>query len=597
MTCLEPRPVWTGWLCLCVVIGWGAPVASGQTGARDDDAPVSAEARAEVGDRESIGFTQENVAAQMAELEERMFRLSEALQSLEPENASRLRLALNFAREELILQQMRETRELLIEAQLNDAETEVKELLAKLEHLRQLLIAEDLDFQMKLARLRQLREAIGELDQIITEERRELAWSRSAIEGQERLNQLKNRYQDLKALVDEQASSVERLEAGETEGTGVRQAEARQTAAELAEDPLFVSEEPRFLAQADPELEDVGVYLDAGETGNAAASARAALKLFQAELERLETRIAEQQEAIAPAEFETFARDQARNRERTERLATVSARLGNTGVALQKGLIRAGAAMDEAETELIETEAQPAAEDQQTALKHLGGSRDELGAAIESLLTELRGELQARLNADLTEMLEIQTSIRERTEAQASRIAQGSRTARLQVAGMAEEEHELVERTEQLAALAEETEFGIALPTALRVVAHTMSQVEARLERSDASEQTIELERRVEEDLLGLLEAMRRLPTSSPPPPGPLPSDLRARLRELNRLVAELKMIRMLQTRLNEDTVEFDQTRPEDERLAPELRRQIETLHESQRTIRDTLSRLKDRLQ
>ncbi len=40
-------------------------------------------------DRDSIGFTQENVAAQMTELEERMFRLSEALRSLEPENASR----------------------------------------------------------------------------------------------------------------------------------------------------------------------------------------------------------------------------------------------------------------------------------------------------------------------------------------------------------------------------------------------------------------------------------------------------------------------------------------------------------------------------
>src|SRR5690349_16769775 len=35
-----------------------------------------------VSDRETIGFTQENVAAQMTELEERMFRLSEALRGL-----------------------------------------------------------------------------------------------------------------------------------------------------------------------------------------------------------------------------------------------------------------------------------------------------------------------------------------------------------------------------------------------------------------------------------------------------------------------------------------------------------------------------------
>ena len=57
-----------------------------------------------------------------------MFRLSEALRSLEPENASRLRLALKFSREEQILDQMQETHRLLKDAQIGKAETEVREL-------------------------------------------------------------------------------------------------------------------------------------------------------------------------------------------------------------------------------------------------------------------------------------------------------------------------------------------------------------------------------------------------------------------------------------------------------------------------------------
>ncbi len=109
---------------------------------------------ATVSDRDTIGFSQQNAASQMNELEDRMFRLSEALRGLEPENASRLRLALKFSREEQILEQMRETFKLLKDAQLSKAETETKELIAKLEHLRNLLLAEDLDFQLKLARLR-----------------------------------------------------------------------------------------------------------------------------------------------------------------------------------------------------------------------------------------------------------------------------------------------------------------------------------------------------------------------------------------------------------------------------------------------------------
>ena len=52
---------------------------------------------------------------------------------------------------------MKETQKLPKEAQLSKAETEVREMLAKLEHLRNVLLAEDLDFQMKLARLRQMR--------------------------------------------------------------------------------------------------------------------------------------------------------------------------------------------------------------------------------------------------------------------------------------------------------------------------------------------------------------------------------------------------------------------------------------------------------
>jgi hypothetical protein len=201
--------------------------------------------------------------------------------------------------------------------------------------------------------------------------------------------------------------------------------------------------------------------------------------------------------------------------------------------------------------------------------------------------------LQARIIAELSEMHEIQVSIRETTEAQAPRVAQQSRAALITLAGAGKSEAELAERTEHLLALVEETEFGIALPTALRVLAREMHDVEGRLKGGDASELTIVLERRIEEDLLGLIQAMRRLPPTTPPPPGsPLPSDLRARERELNRLVAELKMIRLLQVRLNDDTTGADGKRPEAPPLPAELRRQIEDLKANQEEIRDSLAKI-----
>lgn len=442
-------------------------------------------------DRDTINFTQQNVAAQMTELEERMFRLSEALASLEPENASRLRLALKFSREELILAQMKETQGLLKDAQLGKAESEVKELLAKLEHLRQLLLAEDLDFQMKLARLRQMRETMARLDRIITEEKRELAWSRQAVE--------------LLALPAESE----------------RKAEA------------------------------------------------------------------------APGRFLKLAADQNKNRAESDALAAASARLGDSGVPLQKDLIHAASAMQSAESDLAKTAAEAAARNQREALRHLLKSRGELNKATETLLVEIRSELQSRVLGELSDMEEMQKEIRETTEAQAPRVAKQSRTAEMLVAGLSKRQAELGDRVEQFVLLTEETEFGVAMPTALRVLARDMRTVQTRLAERDASPRAIQLEKRVEEDLKSLIEAIRRVPPTSPPPPGSrLPTDVKARERELNRMIGELKMIRLLQIRLNDDTQEVDGGRPRSETLPPALRRQIEGLGASQQEIRDAMRRV-----
>jgi len=593
-----------------------APPADQAAGVFDDEKKTGDEKDGEtskkketVSDRDSIGFTQENVAAQMTELEERMFRLSEALRSLEPENASRLGLALKFSREELILHQMKATQKLLKEAQLSKAETEVRELLAKLEHLRNLLLAEDLDFQMKLARLRQMREAMAQLQRIIKEERRELTWSRTAVEQQNEQKQLQERKTSLEALLHDQktliddtrAANAKEGDAAKKEGRDKikeRESELRKKAAELASHPLFKNLQPPYLAQADPHLGDAVTYLATTDGDASVASENKALDMLQKEQDRLAERLTKTQKDLAPPEFQRFEQDQSRNRTAAESLAEASARLGDTGIALQKDLIRSGGSMRAAEGDLAKTAAKPASEDQLAALKHLLKSEQDLAHSLESLLVELRAELQTRIIAELTEMHEIQVAIRETTQAQAPRIAQHSRTALLLVTGLAPKEADMGDRTDQLVTLTEETEFGIALPTALRVLSRQMRTIQDWLKQGNASDSTVTLEKRVEVDLLALLEAMRRLPPTTPPPPGaPLPSEPRARERELNRLVAELKMIRLLQNRLNDDTVTTDQTRPGVSILPPALRREIETLTSRQEEVRDSLAKIAEKLE
>ena len=547
------------------------------------------------GNRDVIGFTQENAASQMTELEERMFRLSEALRGLEPENSSRLRLALKFSKEELILEQMRETHNLLKDAELARAETEVRELVAKLQHLRDVLLAEDLDFQLKLARLRQLRETLNQLDRIVKEERRALGWSRFAIDQRQARARLEAIKPDLEALARDERSVLDSTRAPEPDRPAVRErvATVAKAAAALAANPLFANFQPSELRKADALLGDALTRLDGDDLAAAITAEDQAATVLAAELRALDDRIAEADRDVAEAEFRRHEADQARNRQAASTLGAGSGRLGDAGVPLQKDLIRAGSSMQAAEQKLGRSEAEPAVAEQTAALDTLGRAADDLARAAEKLLVQLRSELQARLNNDLTEMHEAQAVIRETAEAQVPRLAQQSRSATIAMAGLAQKEGELAIRLEQLLGLVEETEYGIALPTAIRVLGRETRAIEGWLKVADAAPRTLAFAHRVEDDLLTVVGSVRRLPPTTPPPPGsPLPSDLRERERELNRLVAELKLVRLLQSRLNDDTVGVDQTRPNPSDLSPTLKRDVEGLESNQEEIREALARV-----
>jgi len=57
-------------------------------------------------------------------------------------------------------------------------------------------------------------------------------------------------------------------------------------------------------------------------------------------------------------------------------------------------------------------------------------------------------------------------------------------------------------------------------------------------------------------------------------------------------------MIRLLQSRLNDDTIDVDHAQPAAApALTPELRREIETLKAQQEEIRDSIARLSERFE
>ncbi len=248
--------------------------------------------------------------------------------------------------------------------------------------------------------------------------------------------------------------------------------------------------------------------------------------------------------------------------------------------------------MSKAESDLTARQAEPAGRDQDDAVAALKYAREQLAAEAQKLQEQLRAEVKKRTVEGLMLMLEQQVMVREATESLAPRVAQGSRQAQASIVGLSKSEAKIIALADELLNLVEETEFGIALPAALRVVRDEMQDVQTTLAKGEAGSEVIADERRIEADLQSLLDAMKQMPATGKGEGGRSGNQQQDRERELNRLIAELKMVRLLQTRVHQDTSDTDRDRGEQAEIASGLRRKIENLGGRQEDIRDVTERL-----
>lgn len=576
----------------------------------------------EVGRNEELGFLQSKVTSQMLELEERMYRLSEALKTLEPENASRLLIGLKYAREELIQLQMKEIQSALTSRNFRDAVVEQKLVLAKLQRLEQLLLSPDLDFQLQLERLRLMRELIKRLDAAIAEEEREKAATEQTVMKENQLEELKERKTTLKELIALQTGHVKSGRALTAPADAQRADNAESTAASPKSDDVPQPETIEALAegqgktrelttpleklapevaQAGGEMEQAVQNLKDVKAESAVTHQSAALDSLKKALDSLEASEKKLEKALAEEKFNAMRKDQANNRKTTEGISEMAVQLGDAGAAARAELIRAGGSMSSAEQSFGGRNASSADTAQGEAIASLKYARELLEAEAEKLANRLRAEVKKRTLEGMAQMLEGQIAVRESTERLGPKAKDGGQAISKLIAGLATAEGKLITIGEGLTSLIEETEFGIALPAALRSITDAMIDVRERLAGADASEGTIVAEKLIEEDLQELINAMKQLPSQS---------DGKGRRgngggngrreRELNRLIAELRIVRMLQVRVNRDTKDVDGHRPEEIKdLTATIKHRIEAIHDRQDDIHDvteaiTLERLEE---
>lgn len=417
-----------------------------------------------VSEGDQVQFQQKAVGALVGELQERMYRLAEMTREAEPEDSAKLLMAVRRAREQLIVEQIKDVVEQLGKQDLGKASEEQKQVLLKLEELKKLLLSTDLDLAMQIERLRQLQAAIKKLDENIKEEKRQ--------EGQ----------------------------------TG-----------QIVQTPQT---EPKKLDDA--------------------------------------------------------KKEQERNRAVTDALAQMAKDLGQYGSKAVPSLQAGSGSMSKAESSFGSGQPKNAQGQQGEAIASLLTAKGELEQAKQKLLQEIEKQVRAQVMENLMAMLDQQKAVRGATEALSSRVQTSEREALLRVKQLAKAEQRVADVTEQTVQLIEETQFSVALPPILKNIERRCIYVTADLQVGHGGVEVVASQKQIEQDIQELLETFKNSYKASTAGN----SQCKSCGGNKNKLLAELKVLRLLQIRVNQETRDEDLLRGKVANLGADLRAKISTIRD-----------------
>lgn len=327
------------------------------------------------------------------------------------------------------------------------------------------------------------------------------------------------------------------------------------------------------------------------------------LKKLQAALEKLDAAIKEEtrqvdaskklaaEQAKNPAAeakpFEKAKTDQEGNRKTTDAVKDMVKSLGEGPAKSAEGLAGASKSMSNAEGSFGSKNASQASGQQAQALDALKKARQQLEAERQKMLAEIERQVKKQVIENLTRMLETQIAVREATEALSPRLT-SERQAQLRIKQLGATEQKIADLAEATIELVEQTGFSVALPPALANIQRRVTYVAVDLRAGRGGEPVIKQEKEIERDLTDLIETFKELPSNAKNG-----SQCKGCKSNKNKLLAELKVLRMLQMRVNEETADIDGRRARAmAELDGELRQSLGTTTRHQADVRDATEKL-----
>ena len=481
---------------------------------------------------------EQELVRQYAELELSFLRLADLLDASDPRRAAALRSACEMARSEQVADRLTTIVELLRQGQLLKAGTTQQQAVEQLQALLARLAA-GADPPRAGDTAREVRAFLGRLSKAIARQREIADATESGRGGDELAARQDELAKESRSLADDLGRFAERMAAGTpTDGT------------------------PRPNADPDPAPQADGAPPGerSGEPSGEATPPQPAAD-------------GEPAAGEPPADAEPEGDDEAARAKRSRRR-----------------LIAAQQRMDAAREQLEQAKRGDSRREQDKALEELENARAELEEILRQVREEEVERLLVQLEARVREMLRAERGVQSAAEALAGGGAAG-RERELAAAKLGRDQEAVGAAAVKALALVRDDGTAVAIPQALEQIRDDSQQAAARLTRGDVGGTTRgivgDLVAGLEELLAALEKAQRDRQEQekqaksfggSPPQPGDQP---------LVDALAELKMIRSLQLRVNGRTQRFAALLGEGVEQAdePELRQALERLAARQRLI------------
>jgi hypothetical protein len=491
---------------------------------------------------DALSIEQQQIADKYKRLEDTLLRMAELTAVTDPRRAALLKKAVAQSKERLIGVQLNGLVELLEKGQLSRAISNQEGVDGDLRALLELLLSENRAKRIESEKAR-IRNYLKRLNQIIKTQKD--VQGRTAGGGdQERLAGEQDKLADSSGGLADEIKRNEESESGESGPGGGRNSKQGG------------KDEPGKRDGEKPEDETKRDSKDAGQPPDPKGAGEGKPEGQEPDGDKKDAEGQGGSEGQSPKQANREGAEQSN--ERGEKSDQPPESSDQDGHPARKRIEAARERMRAARQKLQEAERDGAVEEQEEAIRELEQAKAELEEILRQLREEEIEQVLAMLQARFLKMLQMQRAVHEGT----CRLDEASKDGithnqEIEAARLSSQEAEIVLEAEKALTLLREEGSAVAFPEALGQVRDDMRQVTQLLAKAKLGQLTQQIEEEIMTALEEMIEALeraqenaeeRRNRSPSDRPPGE-PGD-----PSLVDLLAEIKMIRALQLRVNNRT-------------------------------------------